>query len=211
MNSTRYLKNMEFLFADSKPEEIDAWFAQENLGPGIAIVGRSNVGKSSLINSLAFEKMAFTSKTPGRTQTINIFKAELTDTDSTPFYLYDLPGYGFASVSKEKSKEWNALIDLFFHYLDNDILLINIQDARHIMQKVDLEFLNYAKTASAILYLVLNKFDKLKTQKERNELQKQIKLIPPQYKIKQIFTVSAEQKTGLLPLYQSLESFILSF
>ncbi len=130
-------------------------------GPQIAFLGRSNVGKSSLINLLAGSRIARVSKTPGRTRTLNLFRID----DRCTFG--DFPGYGFARVSKQERKEWKTLIETFLKpkYFD---FAIQIVDARHPGLDLDLqlqEWLNHNELPNLI---VLNKADQL-NQKERVE------------------------------------------
>lgn len=202
----------KFLRAYDKPEEIEAWFF-ENDAPGIAMVGRSNVGKSSLINSLFGPKTARTSKTPGRTQKINVFSFETSTEEDEPrkFYLYDLPGYGFAQVSKSMQRNWQALMGGFFMNVSDQTLICSIQDARHPNQKSDLAFYEYIDPKKADMFLLFNKIDKLKKQKERAALNNLKPKIFQQYKaVKQIHFVSAEKKTGCEELEYAIGSYLLS-
>lgn len=200
----------KFLRAFDKPEQIEAWF-HENEVPGVAMAGRSNVGKSSLINALFGPKTAKTSKTPGRTQKINIFSFE-TESENGPltFYLYDLPGYGFAQVSKTMMKSWQQLMTSFFLNMSDDTLIINIQDARHPNQKSDLSFHEFIDLKLVDVFLIFNKIDKLKKQKEKAALKKQKKQIFEDYKaVKQIHFVSAEKKSGCPELEYSIGSYLI--
>lgn len=202
----------KFLRAYDKPEEIEAWFF-ENERPGIAMVGRSNVGKSSLINSLFGPKTAKTSKTPGRTQKINIFSFETAaeGEEKKTFYLYDLPGYGFAQVSKTMQKNWQGLMTAFFMHMNDQTLICNIQDARHPNQKSDLEFHQFIDLKLVDVFLLFNKIDKLKKQKEKAALKNLKKKIFDQYKaVKQIYFVSAEKKTGCEELEYAIGSYLLN-
>lgn len=177
---------------------------------GVAFVGRSNVGKSSLINSLFGRKTAKTSKTPGRTREINLFTFEAnTDPGEQPvaYTLFDLPGYGFAEVSKEMARHWDLLMTTFFASLSKNTLIINIQDARHPNQKVDQQFHSFLKDSPRQLetLLVLNKIDKLKKQKEKSALLKTKKMLLNDYTwVKELYLVSAESKEGLSNLEQAI-------
>ena len=202
----------KFLRAYDKPEDIVAWF-QNNKAPGLAMAGRSNVGKSSLINALFGPKTARTSKTPGRTQKINIFSFEVKgeDEETQLFYLYDLPGYGFAQVSKAMLRNWQELMTSFFMNINDQTLVLNIQDARHPNQKSDLSFNKFIDPRYVDIFLAFNKIDKLKKQKEKAALKNTKKEIYEQYKaVKQIHFVSAEKRTGCPELEYAIGSYLLS-
>jgi GTP-binding protein len=108
MSYTIRQQSAQFKMGISDLNQFEDWLASHRDVIGVSFVGRSNVGKSSMINALFGSKTARVSKTPGRTREINIFEFNLNlngkKTDLPPFYLIDLPGYGFAEVSKEMSK-----------------------------------------------------------------------------------------------------------
>lgn len=202
----------KFLRAYDKPEDIMKWF-EANPAPGLAMAGRSNVGKSSLINALFGPKTARTSKTPGRTQKINIFSFEVQGEDEQiqKFYLYDLPGYGFAQVSKSMLRNWQELMTSFFLNLNDQTLVLNIQDARHPNQKSDLSFYDFIDPKYVDIFLAFNKIDKLKKQKEKAALKNLKAKIYEQYKaVKQIHFISAEKRTGCPELEYAIGSYLLS-
>ncbi|MBC75593.1 MAG: ribosome biogenesis GTP-binding protein YsxC [Halobacteriovoraceae bacterium] len=202
----------KFLRAYDKPEDIIKWF-EANPAPGLAMAGRSNVGKSSLINALFGPKTARTSKTPGRTQKINIFSFEVKgeDEEVQKFYLYDLPGYGFAQVSKSMLRNWQELMTSFFLNLNDQTLVLNIQDARHPNQKSDLSFYEFIDPKYVDIFLAFNKIDKLKKQKEKAALKNLKAKIYEQYKaVKQIHFISAEKRTGCPELEYAIGSYLLS-
>ena len=202
----------KFLRAYDKPEDIMKWF-EANPAPGLAMAGRSNVGKSSLINALFGPKTARTSKTPGRTQKINIFSFEVKGEDEQiqKFYLYDLPGYGFAQVSKSMLRNWQELMTSFFLNLNDQTLVLNIQDARHPNQKSDLSFYDFIDPKYVDIFLAFNKIDKLKKQKEKAALKNLKAKIYEQYKaVKQIHFISAEKRTGCPELEYAIGSYLLS-
>lgn len=129
----------------------------EDIGAEVAFAGRSNAGKSSAINTLTENnKLARTSKTPGRTQLINFFAID------EHRRLVDLPGYGYAKVALEKKKQWQKHL---FHYLqERDCLkgLILLMDIRHPMQEYDTTMLNWAVDVNMPVHILLTKSDKLK-------------------------------------------------
>jgi len=178
----------------------------ENLR-GFAFFGRSNVGKSSLINALFGKKTARVSNTPGRTRAVNVFTLEINE---EIFYIFDLPGYGHAEVSKTMKKLWNQMMGIFFSKSGPGILFIQIQDARHPQQKADLQFSQFIQDyTSNDTFLLFNKIDKLKKQKEKSALGKIKKQIFNEYDwVKQIYYISAESKEGLVSLEQAMEDHL---
>lgn len=200
----------KFCYGFSSPAQLMAWLEANPHIIGVGFVGRSNVGKSSCINALFGNKTARTSKTPGRTREINVFSFELIDHPEQVYYLFDLPGYGFAKISKEMSQNWDELMHTFFTSIDHKVLIANIQDARHPNQSADIEFSKYISKSELETFLILNKIDKLKTQKERAALNKIKKDLMKAYKsVKQIHFTSAEDKTGIKELEQALINHLL--
>jgi GTP-binding protein len=123
--------------------------------PEYAFIGRSNVGKSSLINMLCnSEKLAKTSGSPGKTQLINHFNID----DS--WYIVDLPGYGFAKVSQNQRKQWEKMIEDYLRKRENLVNVFILLDSRHSPQKIDLEFVNKLGKWGIPFCLVFTKADK---------------------------------------------------
>ena len=140
----------------------------------VAIVGRSNVGKSSLINMLTgHTKLAKVSNTPGRTQQVNYFNI------NNNFLLVDLPGYGYAKLSKTDYKKINDLIKAYLKKSKNLKLVLLVIDIRHELKNSDLEMIKTLSKMEINIKIILNKGDKKHTQEEY--WQKQINKLQKQY------------------------------
>jgi len=202
----------EFLMGIDQIDQLIEWLNGHPFINGVAFIGRSNVGKSSLINSLFGKSTARVSKTPGRTRQVNIFRFVVEDRENKTFdnfYLFDVPGYGHAEVSKEMANNWQNLLDTFFQLCSQKILLLNIQDARHPLQEPDLVFHQYIKSFDLETYLLFNKVDKLKTQSERSLLRNRMPDIYQKFKwVKQIHFTSAEKGDGLVAVEQSIIEYV---
>ena len=179
--------------------------------PEYAFIGRSNVGKSSLINMLCNnDKLAKTSGSPGKTQLLNHF--EITSSPSLlqkekgeakieakrmMWYLVDLPGYGFAKVSIRSRRRWEQMIENYLRKRENLTMVFVLIDARHTPQKIDLEFLDQLKLWKVPFCLVFTKADKVnqrtvnKNVKDFLEAMKKTWQFLPQH-----FVTSAIKKTG---------------
>ncbi len=150
----------EFIIGAAKPEQ----FPAETL-PEVAFLGRSNVGKSSLINCLVREKgLARTSSSPGCTQAIQFYRVE------QKWLFVDLPGYGYAKVSRERTRNWKSLIEAYLIGRKNLSLCLLILDARRGWMEMDLELQRWLEHHGRPYQVVASKFDKLKTQRERFQL-----------------------------------------
>ena len=203
-----------FLMGISDISLLNKWLDENQSVKGICFAGRSNVGKSSLINSLFGKSTARVSKTPGRTREINTFTFNFNCSDTkeltAPFYLFDLPGYGFASVSKTMSQNWNKLMYEFFIKMQKNILIISIQDARHTMQQTDSNFLDFISKMSYEKLILFNKFDKLKNQKEKNKANIAKKDLTENLPgINDIIMTSAIKNIGIDSLEKKIEDYLL--
>jgi GTP-binding protein len=135
--------------------------------PEYAFIGRSNVGKSSLINMLTNnDKLAKTSNSPGKTQMINHFEitsvARAGDFDETKWYLVDLPGYGFAKISLSSRRRWEQMIENYLRKRENLVNVFVLIDARHSPQKLDLDFIKNLGLWQIPFTLIFTKADKEK-------------------------------------------------
>ena len=190
------LINFKFVKSASKPAE----FIVDEL-PQIAIVGRSNVGKSSLINMLANnKKMAKTSSTPGRTRLVNYF-----DIDGK-VYLVDLPGYGFAQASKSIKQEWDRVLDDYFNNTHNLKLVLLLIDSRHLPSQLDVMMLNYLVELGIPYQIVLTKADKL----SKSQLNKNINDISNhiRHNKSMFISTSADKKQGAEQIADAIEKAI---
>lgn len=184
----------------SSAEFVKSYASSSDLPPHpvhVAFFGRSNVGKSSLINSLCNQKtLSRTSATPGRTQLINLFLINKT------FYLVDLPGYGFAKTSKTKKEAFQQLI---IDYLNSDAplkLAVLITDSRHEPTSLDLAMIESVKGRGVPMIIIANKTDKL----TRNQLAITLKKLHAQFPGDTVIGYSSETKHGRSELLAAIES-----
>ncbi len=129
--------------------------------PEYAFIGRSNVGKSSLINMLSNKKaLAKTSSAPGKTQLLNHF--EVISDDKKKWYIVDLPGYGYAKVSQSSRRRWQQMIEGYIRKRENLVCLFVLIDSRHEPQQIDYDFLNDLGKWAIPFVIVFTKADKNK-------------------------------------------------
>ncbi len=167
--------------------------------PLIAVAGKSNVGKSSLINMLANQKkLAKTSVTPGRTRLINYF-------DFGAFMLADLPGYGFAKVSKEEKLKWGKLMESFLSSQKIDLLL-SLVDIRHDPTADDVTMVNYLYHYAIPFNLIATKADKLPKTKVKPRLKEIANFL--KVGVADITASSAETRTGKDEIFALIEQAI---
>lgn len=170
--------------------------------PEYAFIGRSNVGKSSLINMLAERKdLAKTSGTPGKTQLINVFKMQET------WYLTDLPGYGYARVSKSKRGEFEKMITNYLTQRPNLVNTFVLIDSRIPAQKIDLEFMEWLGESQIPFSIVFTKIDKISSAAlQKNLLNYKKEMLKSWESMPQIFTSSAVGKIGRVELLNYISS-----
>jgi GTP-binding protein len=150
-----------FITSAATPED----FPPEKL-PEIAVVGRSNVGKSSLINALVGQDLARTSRTPGRTRLVNWFEVD------QRFHLVDLPGYGYAEVSREMRESWRPLIEAFLSSRATLAGVLLLVDVRRGVEDEELDFVPWLGGRGTPVVLALTKSDKLAKNKRMLEVTK---------------------------------------
>ena len=196
------IKSAEFLTSNAKIDSLP-----DSIYPEYAFIGRSNVGKSSLINMLTGKKgLAKTSQTPGKTQLVNHFKI------NNCWYLCDLPGYGFAKASKTSRSKWNSVTLEYLRNRTNLQYVFQLIDSRLPPQKIDLEFITWLGENNVPFVLVFTKADKLSkrqtilnTELFKTELLKQWELLPP------VFVSSAEKFDGRDEILAFIEQSNLVF
>jgi GTP-binding protein len=160
--------------------------------PEFAFIGRSNVGKSSLINMLTGRKeIARVSKEPGKTQLINFFEVE------HQWHLVDLPGYGYAKISKKKREEWEKMIERYLVTRQQLCTAFVLLDIRHALQKIDLEFINWLGERQVPWNIIYTKADKLKKREiEQNVQRIESELLKYWDGLPQAFVSSSTTKMG---------------
>lgn len=181
------IKNIELLKTAYLPKQLPNDMVYRK---SIAFVGRSNVGKSSLMNLLFNRKLAKVSSTPGKTRSINFYLINERD------YFIDLPGYGYARRSQEEINKWNSLMNAFFSEADGLEMLFVLIDSRHSLIKADHIFFQWILEFHIPIAVVLTKTDKLPNQKVIQMIQQTKELSQP-YGDFNIFPVSCTKRKGL--------------
>lgn len=169
--------------------------------PEIAFAGKSNVGKSSLINGLINrKKLARTSSAPGKTQTINFYNVE------ESLYLVDLPGYGYAKVSKSERERWAKVIEDYLHKRNTLRQVILLVDGRHEPSENDKMMLDWIRSFHYEPIVIATKMDKMK----RSQQQKALKIIRQTLGIKNqnLYPFSAVSKDGKDRIWEMLEEIV---
>lgn len=189
--------NCRFIISAARPEQFPDGAAGAEL-PEIAFLGRSNVGKSSLLNALAGARrgeLAFVSARPGCTQLINFYRI------GDDFTFADLPGYGFAKIPLEKKREWKRLIETYLLQRKPLRLCVLLLDARRGWMEQDLELKRWLEFQGRAYIVVATKMDKLKTQREES---KGIEAIRAQYPEGEVLPFSALTGRGAREIWQAI-------
>ncbi|NBJ16769.1 MAG: YihA family ribosome biogenesis GTP-binding protein [Dehalobacter sp. 4CP] len=190
-------RKAEFMISAVKPQQYP-----EGTRPELAVSGRSNVGKSSLINKLVNRKaLAKVGKTPGKTQTINFFNI------NDEWYLVDLPGYGYAKVPQETRMQWGKMMQTYFRLRENLKGVIQLVDIRHQPTEEDRLMIEMLKVNNIPVLVVATKADKI----ARGQRPKYLKIIAESFKMsdwKTIIPFSSEDGTGLQELNQAMDDII---
>lgn len=174
----------------------------ENDKPEVAFAGKSNVGKSSLINALMNRKSyAWISATPGKTQTINFYSI------NEEMYLVDLPGYGYAKVSEKEKAQWGKLVERYLHGSSMLKAVFLLIDIRHVPSANDRMMYEWILDKGFQPIMILTKLDKLK----RSQVQKQIKVVKEGLKLvpgTRVIPFSSVTKQGREEIWEVIESFL---
>ena len=192
------VKKAELVAVTGRPDQ----YPEDNLYE-VAFAGRSNVGKSSLLNLLTGrKKLAKVSGNPGKTRTINFYEI------NEAFRIVDLPGYGYAKVSKTMSEGWGDMMESYFENREGLLKVIQLVDIRHAPSKQDVQMYNYLKHYGYDGLVVATKSDKI----SRNQMQKNIKVIRQTLGMHPedvVVPVSALKKTGHDVLLDEIEAILI--
>jgi GTP-binding protein len=196
--STKSIDTMKAVFVKSSS---DVSQCPNPNKPEFAFIGRSNVGKSSLVNMLVSQKgLAKVSATPGKTIHINHYLV------NDKWYLVDLPGYGYAKRSKDMRNEWQQTMDNYFDQRENLACVCILVDSRLTPQAIDLEFIEYIGQKGIPFIIIFTKADKgtqVSTVKNVAEFKKS--LLDEWEELPEMFITSAEKKTGRIELLSFLD------
>ena len=191
------IKQAKFITSNSKVSKCPA-----PVRPEYAFIGRSNVGKSSLINMLTNNKsLAKTSGKPGKTQLINHFII------NNAWYMVDLPGYGYAKAPKTATRKWENFISQYILERPNLMCLFVLIDIRHEAQAIDMEFINWLGENDIPFSIIFTKSDKLKDTEAMHNVEKyKEKLLETWNALPEIFITSAEKNLGRKEVLEYISS-----
>ncbi|MEE0991916.1 MAG: ribosome biogenesis GTP-binding protein YihA/YsxC [Bacteroidales bacterium] len=196
VSSAEFVKSSQYLEQCPQPDM-----------PEFAFIGRSNVGKSSLINMLVDKKdLAKTSSQPGKTQLINHFLI------NEEWYLVDLPGYGYAKTSMENRKKWRKMIEDYLLKRVNLLTVFVLVDSRLEPQKIDLEFINFLGENQVPITLIFTKTDKQSAKKTEESLERFKESLSEYWEeLPKIILTSSEKRVGRDEVLETIENIIPFF
>jgi GTP-binding protein len=176
-----------------------AHFPEASL-PEIAFLGRSNVGKSSVINSLVGTKLARTSSTPGRTRSINFFEIRWAGKPRPELIFADLPGYGYAKISREISQEWPKFIEPYLNERPSLALCVALVDANVPPQESDKQLLSFLQSSGREFLVVATKADRL----SNNQLHNALRALAEEYSADRLLPYSSKTGAGREELWKRI-------
>ena len=186
-----------FLKSAAAPEQFPAPTV-----PEVAFLGRSNVGKSSLINALLGQKIAHVSSTPGRTRTINFMELrQKPETMKPDLTLADLPGYGYAKISREISAEWPKFIEPYLANRESLRLCVCLVDANVPPQKSDRQLIEWLQAHERELLIVATKADRMSS----NQLSKSLAHLRRDHQVERLLPCSAKTGMGIPELWREIQ------
>ena len=174
--------------------------------PEVAFLGRSNVGKSSVINSLVGTKLARTSSTPGRTRSINFFEIRWPGKPRAELIFVDLPGYGYAKVSREISQEWSNFIEPYLNDRSTLALCVALIDVNVPPQQSDRQLLEFLSASGREFLLVATKSDRL----SNNQLSNVLRALAQEYPSARLLPYSAKTGAGRDDLWKQIRQVSLA-
>jgi GTP-binding protein len=172
--------------------------------PEVAFLGRSNVGKSSLINSLVGAKLAKTSSTPGRTRSINFFELRWAGKPQPELIFTDLPGYGYAKISREISSQWPGFIEPYLQHRPSLALCVVLVDVNVPPQESDQQLLEFLAASERPCLVVGTKSDRLSGNQLRNSLEK----LKQEFPQARVVPYSARSGSGREELWQEIRAAV---
>jgi GTP-binding protein len=183
-----------------------AHFPAPNL-PEIAFLGRSNVGKSSVINTLVGKKLARTSNTPGRTRSINFYEIRRAGQPKPEFLFTDLPGYGYAKISREISQEWALFIDPYLHQRSSLAFCFALVDANIPAQESDRQLIDFLRSLGRQYAIIATKCDRM----SGNDLTHAMRRMGEEYPGVPIVAFSAKTGVGQDQLWSQIRVAVENF
>jgi GTP-binding protein len=175
--------------------------------PEVAFLGRSNVGKSSVINTLVDTKLARTSSTPGRTRSINFFEVRWPGKPQPEVIFADLPGYGYAKLSREISQEWPKFIEPYLHDRPTLALCLALVDVNVPPQDRDRQLLDFLNASGRDFLLIATKSDRL----SNNQLRNALKSLSEAYPTAPVIPFSAKTRSGRDEVWNKIRQSIAEF
>ncbi len=183
-----------------------AHFPAPNL-PEVAFLGRSNVGKSSVINTLVETKLARTSSTPGRTRSINFFEVRWPGKPAPEVIFADLPGYGYAKLSREISQEWPKFIEPYLNERPTLALCLALVDVNVPPQDSDRQLLDFLNASGREFLLIATKSDRL----SNNQLGKALQGLAQAYPTATVIPFSAKTRVGRDEVWKKIRQSVEEF